>query len=68
MLTPKIIVFVYWLLLIGCLVSGLEAIFTEHGGGLVAGLRIIIGGIISARIGCELVIILFRIHENLEKS
>jgi len=67
MLTPKIITFVYWLLLLGSVVSGIGAMFTEYGGGIFAGLGIIIFGAIGARIWCELLIVLFKIHENLQK-
>ena len=67
MLTPKIITFIYWLLLISSLVSGLTSMFTEYGGGFLAGLGIIIFGAIGSRIWCELLIVLFKIHENLQK-
>lgn len=67
MLTPKIITFVYWLMLLGCLVSGLGSMFTQYGGGFFAGLGIIIFGAIGSRIWCELLIVLFKIHENLHK-
>lgn len=67
MLTPKIITFVYWLMLLGSLFSGLGTMFTDYGGGFFAGLAIIVGGAIGARIWCELLIVLFKIHENLQK-
>lgn len=67
MLTPKIITFVYWLMLLATLVSGIGAMFTEYGGGFISGLFIIIGGAIGSRIWCELLIVLFKIHENLQK-
>jgi len=67
MLTPKIITFVYWLLLLACLVSGVGAMFTSYGGGFFQGLGIIIFGAIGTRIWCELLIVLFKIHENLQK-
>ncbi|MBB1269938.1 DUF4282 domain-containing protein [Shewanella sp. SR44-3] len=67
MLTPKIITFVYWLLLLASLISGVGTIFSQFGGGLFAGLGIIIAGAIGARIWCELLIVLFKIHENLQK-
>lgn len=70
MLTPKIITFVYWLMLFTVVISGLGAIFSGYGGffgNLFAGLGIIIGGAIGARIWCELLIVLFKIHDNLKK-
>ncbi len=71
MLTPKIITFVYWLLLLVALLSGLGTMFGGYGGivivDLVRGLGIIIGGAIGARIWSELLIVLFKIHENIRK-
>ena len=64
MLTPKIITFVYWLLLISILLSGLGTMFTTS---FFAGLGILIFGAIGVRIWCELLIVLFKIHENLRK-
>lgn len=67
MLTPKIITFVYWIMLLGTLVSGLTTMFTQYGGGFLMGLLIIVGGAVTTRIWCELLIVLFKIHENLQK-
>ena len=67
MLTPKIITVVYWLMLVGVLVSGLGTMFGEYGGSFFGGLGIIVGGAIGTRIWCELLIVLFKIHENLQK-
>lgn len=71
MLTPKIITFVYWLLLLFAVISGLAAMSGGYGGvtfgGFLMGLGIIIGGGIGARIWCELLIVLFKIHENIKK-
>jgi len=68
MVTPKIITLVYWLALFGVLVVGLGTIFTGWDGftfiKLVMGLTIMLGGALSARISCELLIVLFKIHEN----
>ncbi len=67
MLTPKIITFVYWLMLLGVLISGLGSMFSDYGGGFWRGMMILVGGAIAARIWCELLIVLFKIHENLQK-
>ncbi|MFT6834477.1 MAG: hypothetical protein ACJA0H_000508 [Francisellaceae bacterium] len=67
MLTPKIITFVYWLLLVAALVSGLTTMFGGYQSSILGGLGIIIGGAVGARIWCELMIVLFKIHENLQK-
>jgi hypothetical protein len=71
MLTPKIITFVYWLLLLFVAVSGLATIFGGFGGvtfgKFLMGIGMIVGGALGARIWCELMIILFKIHENIKK-
>lgn len=70
MLTPKIITFVYWLLLVIALVSGLGAMSGYYGvtlGSFSKGLAIMVFGGVFARIWCELLIVLFKIHENLKK-
>jgi len=67
MLTPKIITFVYWLMLLGVLISGLGAMFSDFGGGFWQGIMILVGGAIGTRIWCELLMVLFKIHENLQK-
>lgn len=69
MLTPRIITFVYWLALFGVAVSALGTIFV---GGLsfgkfLMGVGILVGGGIGVRIWCELLIVLFKIHENIKK-
>ena len=70
MLTPKIITFVYWLLLLGAVVGGLSAMFGGYAGftlgKFVTGLFYAISGAVGARIGCELLIVLFKINEALQ--
>ena len=65
MLTPKLVTGLYWFLLLIALVSGLGTIFGGHGG-VFMGLLIILGGSIAARIWCELMIVIFKINENLQ--
>lgn len=68
MLTPKIITFVYWLILLSVTISGLGAMFSGNGfAGFMGGLGIIVGGAVFARIWCELLIVLFKINDNLKK-
>ena len=71
MLTPKIITVVYWLLLLVALFAGLGSMFGGYGGSsfskFVMGIGIMIGGGLGARIWCELLIVLFKIHENIKK-
>lgn len=71
MITPSIIKIVFWIgtvfsVLMGLfmVVSGLGAVY---GGGsqVFAGIMIIIIGPLSIRIYCELIIIIFKIHEAL---
>jgi hypothetical protein len=64
MLTPKIITVVYWLLLIGVIVSSLGMMFGGYG--IFAGLGSLIGGAIGVRIFCEITIVLFKVNENLK--
>ena len=69
MLTPKIITFVYWLMLLSIAFNGLNIIFKfgftfEK---FILGSLTILGGIVGARILCELLIVIFKIHENLKK-
>ncbi len=69
MLTPKIITLVYWVALVLVLFSGIGAMFA--GGtfaSFLAGLGIIVGGVIGARVWCELVIVIFKIHESLRNT
>ena len=69
MLIPKIITFIYWLLLAGVALFGLGVIF-KGGFGLGAifmGILVMAAGAVGARIYCELLIVLFKIHENIKK-
>lgn len=65
MLTPKIITLLYWLMLLGSLIGGLQQMFSAYGS-FWAGLGIIVGGAIGARIWCELMIVAFKINEALQ--
>ncbi|PKG80914.1 hypothetical protein CXF85_21065 [Colwellia sp. 75C3] len=67
MLTPKIITFVYWLMLLGALFSALAVRYTQGEDGNLTGCAIIVFGAIGSRIWCELLIVLFKINENLQK-
>lgn len=67
MLTPKVITFIYWLMLISSVVMGLKAMFTSYGPGFIVGLFMVIGGVVFSRIFCELLIILFKMNEALQE-
>ncbi|QLF93303.1 DUF4282 domain-containing protein [Pseudomonas sp. ABC1] len=64
MITPKIITFIYWLGLLGVLLGGLGAMFSDS---FFTGLGVLVFGAIGTRIWCELLIVLFKINENLQK-
>lgn len=68
MLTPKIITFVYWLMLAGSVFAGLSSMFFGgfSFGGFLAGLFGIFIGALAARIFCELMIVLFKMNESLQ--
>lgn len=68
MLTPQIITFVYWLMLLGAVISGFGIMFSGNGiGGFFAGLFAILAGAVGARITCELLIVLFKMNEALQE-
>ncbi|MCS6973086.1 MAG: DUF4282 domain-containing protein [Cyclobacteriaceae bacterium] len=71
MLTPKIITFIYWLLLLGVVGYGLSTMFGGYGGftfqKFLMGLLTIAGGALAARVWCELLIVIFKINENIQK-
>ncbi|MBV7433719.1 DUF4282 domain-containing protein [Cardiobacteriaceae bacterium TAE3-ERU3] len=74
-ITPRAIVVLYWLIIIFSVLGGIGLMFSgmgsRYGGGFtfagfLSGLFSIILGIIMARVWCELIMIFFRINENLE--
>lgn len=64
MLTPKILTIVYWVLLVSVVLSGLYTLFAVS---FFGGIATIVGGVIGVRIWCELLIVIFKIHENLRR-
>ena len=70
MITPKIITFIYWVMLVVVVFSGLGWMFAGQGGFFVrflAGLFGAVSGAIAVRIWCELLIVLFKMNEALQK-
>ena len=68
MLTPKIINIIYWLILFFMVISGLAIMFTGMTFfSFIGGMLTIIMGAVGARIWCEILIVIFKIHENLRK-
>ena len=70
MLTPKIITIVYWLLLLAAIVGGIGSMFSGFQGfgikSFIMGIVYAVGGMIGARIWCELLIVLFKMNEALQ--
>lgn len=64
MLTPKLITFMYWLLLAGVVIS---AILISIGGNTAGGVLALLFGVVGVRVWCELMIVLFKINENIQK-
>lgn len=71
MLTPKLITFIYWIMLLLVVVGSVGNLFSGYEGLSIASfikfLATLVGGAIIARVWCELLIVLFKIHENLQK-
>jgi Domain of unknown function (DUF4282) len=63
MVVPKIITFLYWLILIGVVIGGVVTMFATN---LLAGLFGIIVGAFFARVWCELLVVMFKINEALQ--
>jgi hypothetical protein len=69
MLTPRIVTFLYWLLLLAAAVAGMATAISLGPlafAGLATGLVVFAAGALGARVGCELLIVLFKIHESME--
>ena len=64
MVMPKIITFIYWLILIGNFIGGIGMMI---GGSVLSGIGIWVIGSVGARLWCELMIVLFKINENIQK-
>ena len=65
MVTHKLITLFYWILLFAFITKGLGDIFLE--GDFCRGLVLVVGGSLASRVACEMVVILFRINENLNE-
>jgi hypothetical protein len=77
MITPRIITFVYWIMLLGVAIVGVVTIFSGFASmrysffmGVGTVLMAILGvgaGVLVARIYCELMIVLFKMNEALQE-
>lgn len=66
LITPKIINIIYWLSIVGYMIFGLFAISAGTLIGIIMGIVTIVGGILFSRITCEMILIAFRIYEQLK--
>ena len=62
MVTPKLLTVFYWILLLAFITKGIGDMFD---GDFFRGLVWVVGGSLASRVACELVVVLFRIHETL---
>lgn len=70
MLTPKIITFVYWLMLLAAVIAGVGIMFSgQEGlsiGKFLGGIIFSAGGAVFAKIACEMLVVLFKMNEALQ--
>jgi hypothetical protein len=64
MITPVFIQVIFWIAVVMCVISALMAM-AQGGVAIIAGLLFLIIGPFVARIYCELLIIMFRIYDEL---
>lgn len=63
MITPKIITWVYWLLLALIIIGGIGTMFVSFLGGLLS----MAAGLVFARVWCELMMLFFKINESVRR-
>jgi hypothetical protein len=63
MVTPVFIHVIYWIGIVAVILAGLAVV--AGGGGILKGLLATVLGLIVVRVGCEVLIVLFRINDNL---
>jgi hypothetical protein len=61
MFMPKVITFIYWLAIIGCVIGGLVTMASSF----LTGLAVLVGGSIAVRLYAELIMVFFKINESL---
>jgi hypothetical protein len=67
MLTPNLIRVLYWLGLLAVIWTGIGNFFSNGFFGIFEALVYVLGGVIALRVMAELVMLLFKINQNLEK-
>ena len=72
MITPIIIQILFWIGVVVCVIGGIlqivSGVSTPYGGGgsiVFMGILLLLLGPILVRVGCELIIVLFNIHDML---
>ena len=63
MLTPKILIIVYWLSLVAVVLTGIGTVFS---GEFLKGLLIILLGPIGVRVYCEFFVVIFQLNKNVQ--
>lgn len=63
MITPVFIHVIYWIGIVAVVLAGLGIV--AGGGNVLKGFLAIVVGLIVVRVGCEVLIVLFRINDNL---
>lgn len=63
MITPKIVVALFWLSLVAIVIGAVGAIFS---GEFLKGLGLLIFGAIGARIYCEFIAVIFQLNKNVQ--
>ncbi len=70
MYIPTLVTIIYWLSLFASFAAGVKTMFFSYSGftadNFILGILTIIGGVLLARLSSELIIVLFRINNNLE--
>ncbi len=66
MITPTIIKILYYLMVVAVVIMGIMMLF-QGGPFTFMGLLYIVLGPLAARIWCELVIVMFKVYENLKE-
>lgn len=64
LIVPQVITVLYWLALAWVVISGLAAIFHGH---FLRGLFAIIFGAIASRVWSEVLVVLFKINEGIQR-
>lgn len=71
MLTPVVIQIIFWVGIVLCVIGGIVGIVVSAVGneaiGILYGILVLILGPIAVRIYCELLIVIFRINDNLSE-